>query len=36
MVKVVVISVIILASVLRFLYETWDIGFDVIKLLTVQ
>jgi len=36
MVKVVVISVIILATVLRFLYESWGIGFDVIKLLTVQ
>jgi hypothetical protein len=36
MVKVVVISVIILATFLRFLYESWGIGFDVIKLLTVQ
>ena len=35
-VKVVVISVIILATFLRFLYESWGIGFDVIKLLTVQ
>jgi hypothetical protein len=36
MVKVVVISVIILATFLRFLYESWGIGFDVIKLLKVQ
>ncbi|MCS5624871.1 MAG: hypothetical protein NZ748_03350 [Candidatus Marinimicrobia bacterium] len=36
MVKLVVISVIILATVLRFLYETWGIGFDVMKFLTVQ
>ncbi len=36
MVKLGVISVILLATVLRVLYETWGIGFDVIKLLTVQ
>jgi len=36
MVKVAVISVIILATLLRFIYETWDVGFDAIKLLTVQ
>ena len=36
MVKVVVISMIIIATVLRFLFESWGIGFDVIKLLTVQ
>jgi len=36
MVKVAVISVIILATLLRFIYETWGVGFDAIKLLTVQ
>ena len=36
MVKAGVITVIILATLFRFLYETWGIGFDVVKLLTVQ
>lgn len=36
MIKIGVMTVIILATVLRFLYETWGIGFDVVKLLTVQ
>ncbi|MFQ6678722.1 MAG: DUF6754 domain-containing protein [Fidelibacterota bacterium] len=36
MVKIGVITVIILATLLRFLYETWGVGFDVVKLLTVQ
>jgi len=36
MVKAGVITVIILATILRFLFETWGIGFDIIKLLTVQ
>lgn len=36
MVKAAVISVIVAATVLRFLHETWGIGFDIIKLLTVQ
>ena len=36
MVKVGVITIIILATLFRFLYEKWGIGFDVVKLLTVQ
>ena len=36
MVKVGVITIIILTTLFRFLYEKWGIGFDVVKLLTVQ
>ena len=36
MVKAGVITIIILATLFRFLYEKWGIGFDVVKLLTVQ
>ncbi len=36
MVKVGVITIIILTTIFRFLYEKWGIGFDVVKLLTVQ
>ena len=36
MVKVGVITIIILTTFFRFLYEKWGIGFDVVKLLTVQ
>ena len=36
MVKVGVITIIILTTLFRFLYEKWEIGFDVVKLLTVQ
>jgi hypothetical protein len=36
MVKAGVVTVIILATILRFIHETWDVGFDIIKLLTVQ
>ena len=36
MVKVGVIAIIILTTLFRFLYEKWGIGFDVVKLLTVQ
>lgn len=35
-IKVAVIAVIILSVILRLLFENWGIGFDVIKLLTVQ
>jgi len=36
MVKVGIITIIILTTLFRFLYEKWGIGFDVVKLLTVQ
>ena len=36
MVKVGVITIIILTTLFRFLYEKWGIGFDIVKLLTVQ
>jgi len=36
MVKVGVITIIILTTLFRFLYEKWGIGFDVVKLLTIQ
>ena len=36
MVKAGVITIIILTTIFRFLYEKWGIGFDVVKLLTVQ
>jgi len=36
MVKAAIITIILLAAVLRLIYETWGVGFDVIKLLTVQ
>ena len=36
MVKAGVITIIILVTLFRFLYEKWGIGFDVVKLLTVQ
>ena len=36
MVKAGVITIIILTTLFRFLYEKWGIGFDVVKLLTVQ
>jgi len=36
MVKVGIITIIILVTLFRFLYEKWGIGFDVVKLLTIQ
>ena len=36
MIKAAVIMLIVVSVVLRILYETWGIGFDIIKLLTVQ
>ena len=36
MVKAGVITIINLTTLFRFLYEKWGIGFDVVKLLTVQ
>ena len=36
MIKAAVITLIVVSVVLRILYETWGIGFDIIKLLTVQ
>ncbi|MDP6788919.1 MAG: hypothetical protein QF845_00105 [Candidatus Marinimicrobia bacterium] len=36
MIKAAVLTLIVVSVILRILYETWGIGFDIIKLLTVQ